>query len=142
MSAAPEREPTELGSAIPEHPAKRDLLGNFCFYFHFAVMGFIVLGWLIPSRPLLFFYLGFLPLVFLQWRVNRDTCILNNIEGWLRTRRWRNPENREEGAWLLTIVSDITGWKITPIQMNIFTNSVLGVLWLLGFSHLKGWILG
>jgi len=132
--------PADLDTAIPEAPFKRDLLGNFCFYFHFVVMLYIVTGWLVPWNPALFFYLGFLPLVFLQWQVNQDTCILNNIEGWLRTRRWRNKElNPEEGAWLLTLVSSITGWKLQPWMMNAFTYFVLAVLWLLGFAHLRHW---
>jgi len=91
-------EQTELDSALPQQPQKRDLLGNFCFYLHFAVMLYIVTGWLVPWNPALGVYLVFIPGVFVQWQVNKDTCILNNIEGWLRTRKWRNKEvNPEEG---------------------------------------------
>lgn len=130
-----EEEGSDLSSAIPEHPQKRDLLGNFCFYLHFAVMLFIISGWLIPSVGVLLFYLGFLPLVFLHWKLNKDACMLNNIENWLRDGKWRNPKNREEGAWLVTLINDVTHLGITPKQMNYITYAVLAVLWFLGLRH-------
>lgn len=139
MTLAPGENPPELGSAIPEHPQKRDLLGNFCFYFHFVVMLYIVLGWLVPARGALAFYLVFIPGVFLQWQFNKNSCMLNNIESYLRTGQWRDPNNREEGAWLMTLINDLTGWGITAAQMDIFTNSVLLLLWSLGLYHLFWW---
>ena len=139
MTIAPGENPPELGEAIPDHPQQRDLLGNFCFYFHFAVMIYIVLGWLVPVSALLVFYLVFIPCVFLQWQFNKNSCMLNNIESYLRTGQWRDPNNREEGAWLMTLINDITGWGINARQMDIFTNSVLLLLWALGLYHLYRW---
>jgi len=141
VSAHPGEEPTELGAALPEHPAKRDAFGWFCFVFHFVVMIYIVLGWLIPVGAALIFYVAFLPLVFIQWQFNKNSCVLNNIESLARTGRWRSPTSSEEGVWLLTLARSVTGWMwLTPRIMNAFTNSVMALLWLLGFSHLKGWI--
>lgn len=128
---------TDLDSAVPAHPVKRDLLGNFCFYLHFAVMIFIVLGWLSPWRAALVFYLFFIPAVYVQWFFNEDTCILNNTESWLRTGKWRNKAvNPEEGAWLLTLVTNITGWHVTAFQINMLTYCALVLLWLLGAARL------
>ncbi|HTW36878.1 MAG TPA: hypothetical protein VMD53_19825 [Rhizomicrobium sp.] len=116
---------------------KRDLLGHFCFALHFAVMIYIVAGWLAPWRPALVFYLLFVPAIYMQWTVNRDTCILNNIEGFMRTGRWRNKEiNPEEGAWLLTLATDITGLRISTFQINLLTYSVLVLVWLLALARL------
>ncbi len=126
-----------LDSALPEHPQKRDLLGHFCFYFHFAAMIYIILGWLVPSQWALYFYLAFLPLVFLQWQVNQQTCVLNNVETLLRTGRWRNPKNPEEGAWLVTWVNGVTGLNLSVWQMNIVIYAVLLGVWLLGLRHLR-----
>jgi hypothetical protein len=134
VTAADEPEP-----ALPEAPLQRDLLGNFCFYLHFAVMIYIVLGWLMPWQPLQIFYLVFLPAVAIQWRFNRNSCILNNIESLLRSRRWRDPKNVEEGAWLLTLTRNLLGWQVTPGQMDAFTYVVLVVLWILGLGRML-WI--
>ena len=135
MTVAPEEEASDTAAAAPS----RDLLGNFCFYFHFAVMIYIVLGWAIPATAALAFYLVFLPGVALQWLVNKNACVLNNIESWLRTGAWRDPSNREEGQWLLTLVKDVTGLEFTPTQMDAFTYCVLAVLWGAGVSHIFWW---
>jgi len=136
MTIAPQEEASDTAAAAP---APRDLLGNFCFYFHFAIMIYIVLGWAIPATAALAFYLVFLPGVALQWLVNKNACVLNNIESWLRTGGWRDPANREEGQWLLTLVKDVTGLEFTPGQMDAFTYCVLAALWLAGLSHLLWW---
>ncbi|MGA7676096.1 MAG: hypothetical protein WCA78_13755 [Rhizomicrobium sp.] len=132
MATAPDDETT----AAPAPP--RDLLGKTCFTLHIAIMLIIVAGWAIPARGALAFYLVFLPAMALHWRLNKNACVLNNIESWMRTRRWRDPENREEGQWLRTLVKDATGLQLTPAQMDAFTYSILAVLWGLGLWHLLG----
>ncbi|HXL98962.1 MAG TPA: hypothetical protein VN932_03455 [Rhizomicrobium sp.] len=132
-------EPAALDTALPEKPKKRDALGNFCFYLHLVMMGYIVLGWTAPWRGALIFYLFFLPAVIAQWRLNKNTCVLNNTEALIRTGKWRNPRNREEGAWLHTLVTDKTGLPITKFQLDIIMYSVMAVFWGVGFLHLRGW---
>ncbi|HTQ13754.1 MAG TPA: hypothetical protein VMH86_07755 [Rhizomicrobium sp.] len=139
MSATGQEEASPLDTALPEHPARRDALGNFCFYFHFLMMGYIVLGWTAPWRSALIFYLAFLPGVIGQWQLNRNTCVLNNLESLLRTGAWRNPGNREEGAWLHTIVTDATGIAITKFQLDVVMYAVMASIWGLGWWHLAGW---
>ena len=117
----------------------RDLLGHVCFYLHIAIMIYIVLGWAVPANWALMFYLVFVPGVALHWQINKNSCVLNNMESWLRTGSWRDPTSREEGQWLLTLVKDVTGLSFTPAQMDAFTYSVLAVLWGLGLWHLLGW---
>lgn len=133
-------EESEMQSVIPVHPQKRDALGRFCFLVHFLPLIFVVTGWPAPWRGLLMFYLVFLPGMFLQWRLNSDSCILNNIESLIRTGRWRNPSNREEGAWLRTLVNHKTGWELSRRQMDSFINTVLVVFWSLGCGRLFAWI--
>ncbi|MDE2499780.1 MAG: hypothetical protein KGL56_06265 [Alphaproteobacteria bacterium] len=133
MAVTPDDDADQAGAI------RRDLLGNVCFYFHFAVMLYIVLGWLVPLRGALVFYLVFVPGVALQWQFNKNACVLNNLESWLRTGSWRDPGNREEGQWLLTLVKDVTGLRFTPAQMDAFTYTVLALLWGLGLWHLLGW---
>jgi hypothetical protein len=136
----PQEEDTPpLATALPTPLETRDLLGNFCFYLHFAVMIYIVTGWAVPASAALVVYLAFVPAVALHWQINKNSCVLNNLESFLRRGIWRDPSNREEGAWLLTLARDTLGIPVTPGQMDVFTYSVLAVLWGLGLWHLLGW---
>ncbi|HEX7726520.1 MAG TPA: hypothetical protein VF410_08180, partial [Rhizomicrobium sp.] len=117
MSITEENETDILDSALPEHPQKRDVMGNAFFYHHFAMMLYIVGGWSIPFKPALWFYIFFIPSVVLQWRLNRNTCIINNIETMIRTGKWRNVQNTEEGGWLWTLARRLTGWDISHFAM-------------------------
>ena len=116
----------------------RDGLGNFCFYLHLVFLAFITLGWTIPSRAVLIAYLVFLPAVILHWKLNSDACILNNMENWLRYRRWQAPErNPEEGAWLRTLIANLTGIALTRAVMDTVIYTTMTVFWLLGLGHFQ-----
>ena len=124
---------------MPEKVAGRDLLGHACFATHVVIMLYIVAGWAVPFRGALVFYLVFIPAVALHWQFNKNACILNNLESLLRTGRWRNPQNHEEGAWLLTLVRGVTGLTFTPAQMDAFSYTVMAALWGVALLHLRGW---
>ncbi len=72
MSLAPEEETPALATAAPSPTEKRDLLGKFCFYLHFAIMLYIVGGWAIPVHATLYFYLAFLPAVAAHWQTQQE----------------------------------------------------------------------
>jgi hypothetical protein len=139
MSVSQDEDLPVLATTAPSPLEKRDLLGNFCFYLHFAVMIFIVAGWAIPLRPVLYVYLGFLPLVALGWLINKNSCILNNIESFLRYGTWRAEQNAEEGAWLMTLIKNVTGIQLNHWQVNLITYGIMTLLWCLAVWHLWGW---
>jgi hypothetical protein len=116
---------------------KRDALGRICFLFHVAILLLVILGWALPAPSWLGAYLIFLPLMVLHWNLNRGACVLNNLENWLRHRRWRAPEaNREEGAWLRTLLADATGIALTRARMDTIIYGAMALFWLLGLAHL------
>ena len=114
----------------------RDGLGRLCLGLHLAIIAYFISGWLAPWREALVFYLVFVPAVALQWQFNADACVLNNLESWLRTRQWRDPGNREEGAWLATLAEDHLGFRPGPLAMDIFSYAGLGTLWSMSLIHL------
>jgi len=118
---------------------RRDALGWFCYLLHLGIVAFAVVGWLAPWRGVLIFYLIYLVCMPLQWRFNRSSCVLNNIESWLRTGLWRNPANTEEGAFLLRLIERVLNLYPTPRQMDVAIHSLLAVFWLLALSHLLWW---
>ena len=118
---------------------KRDALGWICFLVHVAVLLYVVVGWAMPPRAWLLVYLIFLPGMMLHWKLNRGACILNNLENWLRLRRWRAPDsNREEGAWLRTLLADTTGVVLSRGQMDGVIYGAVGLFWLLALARLFG----
>src|SRR5262249_29828394 len=126
-----------LAQGSEVHPkGGRDALGWFCFVLHLALVIFALLGWLMPWRSALIFYLCYIPVMFVTWQFNEGSCVLNNIETLIRTGKWRNPSNREEGAFIKTLVEDVTGFQPTKRQMNAVIYCLIGVFWLLGAGHL------
>ena len=65
-----------------------------------GIGAFVLAGWVLPFAEALGFYLVLLPMMAGQWVINRGSCILNNIETWLRSGRWRDSSNPEEGHFL------------------------------------------
>ncbi|HEX4859942.1 MAG TPA: hypothetical protein VFV07_01810, partial [Rhizomicrobium sp.] len=138
-SLAPEDDTPALATAAPSPNEKRDALGNFCFYLHFAIMIYIVAGWAIPVHATLYFYLAFLPAVAAHWQINKNSCILNNTESWLRYGTWRSEQNAEEGVWLKTLIKNVTGLELAAWHVDLITYGIMALLWAAGFSHLRWW---
>jgi hypothetical protein len=139
MSMADNDDVPAIATTVPTPVENRDLLGNVCYYLHFAVMIFILAGWAIPVRGVLLTYLVFLPTVPIQWRFNKNSCVLNNIESLIRYGTWRSTQNAEEGQWLKTVIKGITGIELKPWQVEAITYFIMVSLWSAALSHLLWW---
>lgn len=120
--------------------AKRDLLGRACYIAHLVVVVVLGFGWVVPLVDFLYVYLVLVPLVAVQWMFNAGSCVMNNVESWLRTGRWRDPGNAEEGAFLLALVKRFTGFDPGRAFMDAATYALMALLWLLALGHL--WLAG
>src|SRR5437588_13055795 len=127
---------SEIPAVAAAEKRKRDGLGQLCFVLHLGIMIFIALGWALPQPSALVFYLMFLPAVVVQWQFNKNSCVLNNIESLLRTGRWRDAGNVEEGAWLLGVARSVLGFQLKPAQLEAFVYTVMVLFWGLGLTHL------
>lgn len=116
--------------------APRDALGRVCHTLHLIILVYFIAGWAVPWSPALWFYLGFVPAVALQWQFNADACILNNLESWLRSGRWRDPANKEEGAWIATLVEGWTGYRPGPLLVSLVVYAGLLALWAMALIHM------
>jgi|SRR5215471_12218892 len=114
---------------------RSDSLGLSFFFFHLLVSAYVLLGWIVSSKPPLLFYLLLLPFLAVQWRLNQGCCVINNLESWLRTGRWRDPNNREEGAFLLMLCDWFLGIRPHPLILDRFSYAAVLGLWLLALSH-------
>lgn len=116
---------------------RRDRLGLSCFLFHLVVGAFVLAGWLISSYEALMFYLVLLPAMATQWAINRGSCIINNLENWLRTGRWHDPRNPEEGGFLLMLCDWMFAMRPSSLATDRFSYAVVLFLWLLGLGHIS-----
>lgn len=114
---------------------RRDALGRLCFLLHCGVVIYVLLGWLFANREVLTFYLLFLPVLAVQWQINSNSCVLNNLESYLRTGRWRDDANREEGAWLFTLAKNTLGLQIQQRVLDLFIYALMAILWALALAH-------
>jgi hypothetical protein len=115
---------------------KRDALGMAFLVLHVAILVYIVIGW---ALPFVGYYIVVLPLVALHWPLNRNACVINNLESLIRTGRWRDPRNCEEGAWLKHLIKAAVGLELTARQVDRLSYGLVVVLWGLGIWHWFGW---
>jgi len=102
---------------------------------HLGIGGYVLLGWLISPEPALTVYLVLLPAMATQWYVNRGCCVMNNIESWLRSGRWRDPNNPEEAGFLLMLCHWLFRARPHPVVLDRFSYATVLVLWLLAASR-------
>lgn len=109
----------------------------FCHGVHMALVFYALFGWLIPSTPWLLAHLVFIPALIAVWLTNKGACPLNNIETWMATGTWRNPNNAEEGSFLVTVVERYL--KVHPTQrlMDRITYGLMVLVWALSWVHLR-----
>lgn len=103
---------------------------------HYAILAWGVLGWAIPSTPWLIAYLVAMPAIAAQWLINRNTCILNNVESWIVTGRWRDQDDADQGGFIAGLVRRATGWRPSPAMADRLSYGLLAVFWALGAAHL------
>jgi hypothetical protein len=116
---------------------RKDRLGVSCFLLHLTVGVFVLAGWLISSFDMLMAYLLLLPAMATQWAVNRRSCIINNLESWIRTGHWHDPHNCEEGGFLLMISDWLFAIRPSAIAIDRFSYGVVFFLWLLALGHVS-----
>jgi hypothetical protein len=116
---------------------RTDRLGVSCFILHLGIGGFVLFGWLISSHEILIAYLVLLPALATQWAVNRRSCVINNLESWIRTGRWHDPNNSEEGGFLLMISDWLFAIRPSPVALDRLSYGVVFFLWLLALGHMS-----
>ena len=112
-----------------------DGIGFTFFVTHLAIGFYILVGWIVSSPPALVFYLLLLPLIATQWYVNRGSCVVNNMESWLRSGRWRDPSNPEEGGFLRMLCHWAFRVRPHPVVLDRFCYGTVLILWLLAASR-------
>lgn len=104
---------------------------------HWGIVLYSMLGWLADTRLFLILYLIWLPALNVQWFFNQNSCIINNLESWLRGGRWRDQRNEEEGAFIHTAVKRYLKIDIGPRAFDILIRVIMVILWFVALSKLR-----
>ena len=107
-----------------------------CNNLHLAILVFIILGWVVPVSAVLWAHVVLVPLILGIWYLNDCSCPLNNIESYLLKGLWRDPDNREEGSFVVVVVEQYLGMQPTQKQMDMITYGIMGLAWALSGVHL------
>src|SRR4051812_45197827 len=112
-----------------------DQLRIALFGVHLAIIGYVSLGWLIPSRTALFIYTLLLPMIAIQWLLNGGASIVNNIENLVSTRQWSDEQNRFEGAFFKTFLNAI-GVPASQAQITTVLCFLMLIFWIAALCHM------
>jgi len=95
---------------------------------HLGILGYVALGWLIPSRVALYLYTLLLPLIVIQWLLNGGASIVNNIENLVRVGRWNDSRNPFEGSFFKTLLRAI-GVPASQAQITTVLCFLMLIFW-------------
>src|SRR5689334_6421449 len=112
-----------------------DQLRIALFGVHLALIAYVSLGWLIPSRTALFIYTLLLPMIVMQWLLNGGASIVNNIENLVRSGQWSDAQNRFEGAFFKTFL-DAIGVPASQAQITTVLCFLMLIFWIAALCHM------
>ena len=112
-----------------------DRLRIALFGVHLALIGYVSLGWLIPSRTALYFYALLLPMIAMQWLLNGGASIVNNIENLARSGQWSDARNHFEGAFFKTFL-DAIGIPASQAQITTVLCFLMLIFWIAAICHM------
>ncbi len=133
MSRAAEAQLSEREETGRDVPI--DSLRITLFVLHLAILGYVALGWLIPSRVALYLYTLLLPLIVIQWVLNGGASIVNNIENLIRVRQWNDARNPFEGTFFKTLLRAI-GVPASQAQITTVLCFLMLIFWISAICHM------
>ena len=105
------------------------------FGVHLALIGYVSLGWLIPSRAALYAYTLLLPIIAIQWLLNGGASIVNNIENLVRSGHWSDERNEFEGAFFKTLLQAV-GVPASQAQITTVLCFLMLIFWIAALCHM------
>ena len=107
---------------------------------HTALIPYTLFGWVVPNTLWLKIHAVFVPVMIVHWWLNRNVCILSNLESYLRYGTWWRTDDSEQGGWVENRVRALTGWTPPPGWADGMTYVALLLSTLASVVHL--WRLG
>ncbi len=83
---------------------------------HLVVFLYILLGWLLPVYTLGFYMLWVMTII-VQWELNSGTCLLTNLENYLKGEEVSTKKDEQEGQFLKELILKVCGF--TPTDKHL-----------------------
>jgi len=100
---------------------------------HHSIVLWVLFGWSLPWKNALIAHLIFLPLMVLHWQFNRNTCILSNLELWLRGQRM--PREKQPG-FVKTMIEKIVKRPVDSDVVNQAAYVIVAFSWAISLAEL------
>jgi hypothetical protein len=100
---------------------------------HFVVLIFVVMGWIFPYSIVWLAHFIFVPLMILQWQFNQGSCLLTNIEYYLRG---DHPDKqRQQGQFIKSLISRCFDPLPPDALIKYWIYLIVGICW--GLSGMR-----
>ncbi len=113
------------------------VLADLVAAIHTAMIPYCLFGWVIPYPLWLKIHAAFVPLMIVHWWLNRNVCILTNLESYLRYGQWWRTDDSNQGGWVENQIKAITGWDPPPRFAEAATYAALIASTAASLIHLR-----
>ncbi|MDY6938116.1 MAG: DUF2784 family protein [Cyanobacteriota bacterium] len=103
--------------------------------FHLVTVVFTLLGWAVPIPLVWKIHLVFVPATIGQWWLNEGTCILTNLENWLRGEV--PDKSQQQGQFIKSLLGLCCQPLPSDETIKIGIYALMGTAWLLSALQLS-----
>lgn len=111
------------------------LIVRLIHFLHWAIIAFVVLGWLIPFESILWIHIFVIPALVIHWQTNKGRCVLTQIED-----RLKRPEDltaaEEEESFIRKAFRNYLGIKLTDQSLKVLIYTAMGLAWIASLSRI------
>lgn len=103
---------------------------------HYLILGFVLIGWALPTRMLLLLHSALIPALFLHWWTNNNECMLTNVENALLRQNGVPAKDAGQG-FIQRLLVRTFGKSPQPNTLNRILYLGMTFLWALGLYRLS-----
>ena len=114
----------------------RSRLADAVAFIHTGLIPYCLFGWVVPHALWLKVHATFVPMMVAHWQLNRNVCILTNLESFLRHGQWWRNDDSNQGGWVENQIRTFTGWTPPAGFADIATYAALVASTVASLIHL------
>ena len=110
-------------------------IANSIHYFHYILVIYILIGYIITPIKYLKYYIYLLIIIFLNWNDINGQCILTRLEYYFRTDKWNQDSAIKENApeFFRPMINKLLNINLNRLEADRLNNFVFMLCLLFGF---------